>query len=81
DAQTVSQDSWDILGPTVRANKSDVWVSFTPREATDPTSAMMERHRADPPDGGAIITCVNYCDNAFFPDVLRHEMEYCKRID
>lgn len=81
EAQTVSQDSWDILGPTVRANKSEVWVSFNPREATDPTYAMMERHRADPPDGGAIITCVNYGDNAFFPDVLRHEMEYCKRID
>lgn len=81
EAQTVSQDSWDILGPTVRANKSEVWVSFNPREATDPTYAMMERHRADPPDGGAIITCVNYVDNAFFPDVLRHEMEYCKRID
>ena len=81
EAQTVSQDSWDILGPTVRANKSEVWVSFNPREATDPTYAMMERHRTDPPDGGAIITCVNYGDNAFFPDVLRHEMEYCKRID
>jgi phage terminase large subunit len=81
EAQTVSQDSWDILGPTVRANKSEVWVSFNPREVTDPTYAMMERHKADPPDGGAIITCVNYTDNAFFPVVLRHEMEYCKRID
>lgn len=81
EAQTVSQDSWDILGPTVRANKSEVWVSFNPREETDPTYQMMKRHEADPPDGGAIIRCVNYCDNAFFPDVLRQEMEYCKRVD
>lgn len=81
EAQTVSQDSWDILGPTVRANKSEVWVSFNPREATDPTYALMKRHEADPPDGGTIIRQVNYPDNAFFPDVLRQEMEYCKRID
>ncbi|MBL0878075.1 PBSX family phage terminase large subunit [Serratia marcescens] len=81
EAQTVSQDSWDILSPTVRANKSEVWVSFNPREETDPTYAMMTRHQEDPPDGGAIIRKVNYCDNAFFPEVLRQEMEYCKRID
>lgn len=81
EAQTVSQDSWDTLGPTVRANKSEVWVSYNPREATDPTYMLMKRHEEDPPDGGAIIRQVNYPDNAFFPDVLRQEMEYCKRID
>lgn len=81
EAQTVSQDSWDILGPTVRANKSEVWVSFNPRDAEDPTYKLMKRHEEDPPEGGSIIRCVNYCDNAFFPDVLRLEMEYCKRVD
>ncbi|WP_283256214.1 PBSX family phage terminase large subunit [Photorhabdus aballayi] len=79
EAQTVSQDSWDILGPTVRANKSEVWVSFNPREEEDPTYKLMTRHQEDPPDGGVIIRKVNYCDNAFFPDVLRQEMEYCIR--
>lgn len=81
EAQTVSQDSWDVLGPTVRANNSEVWVSYNPREATDPTYTLMKRHEADPPDGGVIIRQVNYPDNAFFPDVLRQEMEYCKRVD
>lgn len=81
EAQTVSQDSWDILGPTVRANKSEVWVSFNPREEEDPTYKLMKRHEEDPPDGGAIVRCVNYCDNAFFPDVLRQEMEYCRHVD
>ncbi|BEL79886.1 terminase [Serratia marcescens] len=81
EAQTVSQESWDILGPTVRANNSEVWVSYNPREATDPTYTLMKRHEVDPPDGGVIIRQVNYPDNAFFPDVLRQEMEYCKRVD
>ncbi|CAI0848726.1 phage terminase, large subunit, PBSX family [Serratia entomophila] len=81
EAQTVSQDSWDTLGPTVRANNSEVWVSYNPREATDPTYTLMKRHEVDPPDGGVIIRQVNYPDNAFFPDVLRQEMEYCKRVD
>ncbi|MEW7001422.1 phage terminase large subunit [Serratia ureilytica] len=74
-------DSWDVLGPTVRANNSEVWVSYNPREATDPTYTLMKRHEVDPPDGGVIIRQVNYPDNAFFPDVLRQEMEYCKRVD
>ncbi|MBC8947212.1 terminase [Xenorhabdus indica] len=81
EAQTVSQDSWDILGPTVRASQSEVWVSYNPREEEDPTYQLMKRHESDPPDGGVIIRKVNYNDNSFFPDVLRHEMEYCKRVD
>ena len=81
EAQTVSQDSWDILGPTVRANKSEVWVSFNPREATDPTYAMMmERHRADPPDGGRLLpastTAITHSSLT-----CSGTMEYCKRID
>lgn len=55
EAQTVSRDSWDVLGPTVRANNSEVWVSYNPREATDPTYTLMKRHEVDPPDGGVII--------------------------
>lgn len=81
EAQTVSKDSWEILGPTVRNSKSEIWVSYNPREATDPTYTMMLQHQSEPPDGGVIIRQINYSDNAFFPDVLRQEMEYCKRID
>ncbi len=81
EAQTVSQESWDILGPTVRENKSEVWASFNPHEATDPTYTLMKKHQEDPPEGGAITRLINYTDNAFFPEVLRMEMAYCKRVD
>ncbi|MEX0632789.1 hypothetical protein M8494_14675 [Serratia ureilytica] len=57
----------------MRANNSEVWVSYNPREATDPTYTLMKRHEVDPPDGGVIIRQVNYPDNAFFPDVLRQK--------
>lgn len=39
EAENVSRTSWDILVPTIRAPGSEVWVSFNPREETDPTWA------------------------------------------
>lgn len=37
EAENVSRTSWDYLFPTIRAPGSEVWVSFNPREETDPT--------------------------------------------
>lgn len=37
EAENVSQQSWDILFPTLRAPGSEVWVTFNPKEETDAT--------------------------------------------
>ncbi|MFA9439415.1 PBSX family phage terminase large subunit [Uliginosibacterium sp. sgz301328] len=77
EAQTVSTDSWDVLIPTIRKEGSEIWISFNPKEETDPT---YQRFVANPPDDACVVE-VNYCDNPWFPEVLRKEMEYCKRVD
>lgn len=77
EAQTVSANSWDVLIPTIRKEGSEIWISFNPLEETDPT---YQRFVIDPPDN-AVVVEVNYDDNPWFPDVLRQEMEYCKRVD
>ncbi|MEE3504846.1 PBSX family phage terminase large subunit [Pseudomonas sp. 10C3] len=77
EAQTVTSASWDVLTPTIRKNDSEIWISFNPNEATDPTYM---RFVANPPDDSIVIE-VNYPDNPWFPEVLRKEMEYCKRVD
>ncbi|TJZ75591.1 PBSX family phage terminase large subunit [Chitiniphilus eburneus] len=77
EAQTVSTDSWDVLIPTIRKEASEIWISFNPHEESDPT---YQRFVLNPPDD-AVVVEVNYCDNPWFPDVLRKEMEYCKRVD
>lgn len=77
EAQTVSQDSWDVLIPTVRSDDSEVWISFNPHEDGDPT---YQRFVANPPPD-AVVVEINYDDNPWFPGVLRREMEYCRSVD
>jgi len=75
EAQTVSEESWQILIPTIRKPKSEIWISFNPQFVDDPT---YQRFIVNPPDN-AVVKKVTYKDNPYFPDVLKEEMEYDKR--
>lgn len=77
EAQSVSEESWSILIPTIRQEESEIWVTFNPDRDEDATYQRFIKH--SPPD--SIIQLVNYYDNAWFPDVLRKEMEYDKEVD
>jgi phage terminase large subunit len=75
EAQTVSKRSWDILTPTIRAPKSEIWVSFNPALDTDNT---WTRFVQQPPDS-ALVCKMNYSDNPWFPDVLEAERLHCQK--
>ena len=77
EGEKTSNDSLDLLIPTVRKPDSQIWITFNPFGKNDP---VMERFVYNPPDG-AIVEKVNHCDNPWFPDVLRQEMEYDKRTN
>lgn len=77
EAQSVSNDSWDILIPTVRQEGSEIWVTFNPDREEDATYQRFVKNT--PPD--AIVELVNYYDNPWFPEVLKREMEYDKSVD
>lgn len=77
EAEAVSKESWDILIPTIRKPGSEIWVSYNPKNILDDTH---QRFVISPPDDICLLT-VNYSDNPWFPDVLRLEMEECKRKD
>lgn len=77
EAQSVSEDSWQILIPTVRKENSEIWVTFNPFEAEDPT---YQRFVTYPPRN-AIIRKVSWRDNPWFPLVLRNEMEHMRETD
>lgn len=77
EAQSVSNESWDILIPTIRKEGSEIWISFNPERDDDPT---YQRFVLKPPPD-CISALINYYDNKHFPDVLRQEMEYCKKVD
>lgn len=77
EAEAVSKESWDILIPTIRKPGSEIWVSYNPKNILDDTH---QRFVIAPPDEICLLT-VNYSENPWFPDVLRLEMEECKRKD
>ena len=77
EAQSVSENSWEVLIPTIRKENSEIWVTFNPDREEDAT---YQRFVINPPPD-TISRLVNYSDNPWFPDVLRKEMEYCKEVD
>lgn len=77
EGQSVSKQSWDILIPTIRKEGSEIWVSFNPDLETDETYSRFVLHRAD----DFLVRKVNFDSNPYFPEVLRQEMEHCKRTD
>jgi phage terminase large subunit len=77
EAQAVSAESWDVLIPTVRKPDSEIWITFNPLDASDPT---YQRFVINEPTD-AVVRKVNYNENPYFPDVLRSEMEWLKKRD
>lgn len=77
EAHAVSAKSWQVLIPTIRKPNSEIWVSFNPGEANDPTYKMFIG--TAPPR--SIVRKVGYKDNPWLPDVLREEAETLRLSD
>lgn len=77
EAQSVSNESWDVLIPTVRQEGSQFYITFNPDDPHDPTLERFVNTKRD----DALLININYNDNPFFPEVLRKEMEYDKKND
>lgn len=75
EAQTVPKRSWDILTPTIRAENSEIWVTFNPDMDDDEVWRRFVEKRPT----GAHVVKVNYHDNPWFPKVLEQERLDCLR--
>ena len=77
EAANVSNKSYETVIPTIRKENSEIWITFNPRNATDPTYKRFIATKS--PD----VYCkkVSHADNPFFPEVLRKEMEKLKVDD
>lgn len=78
EAQTVSQQSLNILVPTIRKRDSQIFFSWNPYNETDPIDVMF---RGNLPPPRSKVLSVNYINNPWFPEVLREEMEHDKERD
>ena len=77
EAENVSDESWNILIPTIRKEGSEIWITFNPKNLLDPT---YQRFVINPPHN-AFVQKVNFTENPYFPETLRLEMESCKERD
>lgn len=77
ESQSVSDESFEVLIPTIRKDDSEIWLSWNTGELTDP---VYRRFVLNPPPD-CVSKLVNYDVNPYFPDVLFKEMEYCKEVD
>jgi len=78
EARAVSQNSINVLTPTIRAPGSEIWWDWNPGLASDPVDKMF---RGDAPPPGSIVRQVNYQDNPWFGEPLLSEMEWDRERD
>ena len=77
EAQNVSDESWDILIPTIRKEGSEFLIEFNPDYEDDPT---YQRFVVHPPEDSEIVK-INYYENPWCPDTLKQEAASCKVRD
>jgi phage terminase large subunit len=77
EAQSVSDDSWRKLIPTVRKDNSEIWLTWNPELESDPT---WKRFVLKPPPGMVEIL-MNFSDNPWASEVLREEREQLEAED
>lgn len=70
EAQTLSQNSLDLLLPTIRKDDSEIWFSWNPQYKTDPVDKFFRKN--PPPEATSVM--VNWSDNPWFPEVLKRQM-------
>jgi len=77
EGQTVGENSWKILTPTIRENDSEIIVTFNQGDETDATYQRFVVN-ADP---SWIVIPVTWQDNPWFPKVLNDERLHLLKTD
>jgi len=88
EAEAISENSWDLLIPTIRGDESEIWIVFNPADEMDetyqrfvaPYISTIEQDGLYEDDTVTVIK-MNHEDNPWFNDELRKEMERCKEED
>jgi phage terminase large subunit len=76
EAESVSQRSIEILTPTIRAEKSEIWFSCNPDSPDAPIMGFINGSRPDTRHMHVIFS-----DNPWFPKELEGERAYLQRVD
>jgi phage terminase large subunit len=77
EADRMSENSWDILIPTIRSEESRIVASYNPQTVNDPVHVRFVAH---PREDTQVIE-MNWRDNPWFPEVLKREMDHMQAHD
>ena len=77
EGEKFSEESWQILIPTIRKPGSEIWVGFNPDLKTDPT---YKRFVLNPPPGARVVN-VNWRDNPWISKESRDDKDYLASVD
>ena len=77
EAETITDESWQLLIPTIRKPGSEIWVVYNPNLATDAT---YRRFHDDPPKGARVVV-INWRDNLWLSRELSMEKDHLFRTD
>lgn len=77
EAESITEEAWNILLPTIRAVNSEIWISFNPRLVTDAT---WQRFVVNTPSN-AVVVRLSLEDNPYVSKDLLDAMEHDKATD
>jgi len=67
EAHALTEDSWDIIDPTIRKDGSEIWISYNTRFKFDTIHKMFV---VDEPPPSSLVVKTSYKDNPYITDVL-----------
>lgn len=76
ESESISQRSFEILTPTIRAALSEIWLSCNPDDPDAPIQGFIDGERPD-----TLHEHVIFSDNPWFPEPLEGERAYLQRVD
>lgn len=77
EAEDVPEASWVDLEPTIRKDKSEIWVIWNPKTEDSPVD---KRFRKSQPPGSVIVE-LNWRDNPWFPQRLEDQRKLMQERD
>jgi phage terminase large subunit len=76
EAADVPRHSWQALLPTIRAEKSEIWAVWNPKNETDPIDEMMRKN----PPPRAMAVEMQWRDNPWLPKELKEQRQYAQQV-
>lgn len=70
EAHAITEDSWDIIDPTIRKEGSEIWISYNTRFKYDTIHKMFV---VDEPPPRSLVLKTSYKDNPYLTEVLEEQ--------